>query len=185
MSTLPLICHPSTTSTAIRSAEVELAFGEDRIYAQYVLYGAIATLSVPAPALPARSDELWRRTCFELFLGRRNHSGYFELNFSPSRRWAAYELDAYRRGMRELALPEAPAIESETTPERFALAVTCRLPPRLLEGIADLGVSCVLEQHDGSMSYWALAHRASRPDFHDRSAFTLDARRLHTAGSRA
>ena len=53
---------------------------------------------------PARTDELWRSTCFELFLRFDDDERYVEFNFSPSTRWAAYAFDGYREGMAELPL---------------------------------------------------------------------------------
>ena len=36
----------------------------------------------------------------------------------------------------------------------------------------DLGLSAVLEEKDGTKSYWALAHpNADKPDFHDPACF--------------
>jgi hypothetical protein len=35
----------------------------------------------------------------------------------------------------------------------------------------DLGLSAVLEEKDGTKSYWALAHPAEKPDFHARNCF--------------
>jgi hypothetical protein len=32
----------------------------------------------------------------------------------------------------------------------------------------------VIEDADGSLSYWALAHPPGRPDFHHTEAFALD-----------
>ena len=34
-----------------------------------------------------------------------------------------------------------------------------------------LGLSAVLEEKDGTKSYWALAHAADKPDFHDAGCF--------------
>jgi hypothetical protein len=36
----------------------------------------------------------------------------------------------------------------------------------------ELGVSAILEEKDGTKSYWALAHpTGDKPDFHDRACF--------------
>ena len=36
-----------------------------------------------------------------------------------------------------------------------------------------LGLSAILEEEDGTISYWALAHGAGRPDFHHPACFAL------------
>ena len=45
--------------------------------------GDIAKLVIPPPATPDRTDELWRTTCFELFVAGEG-DGYREFNLSPS-----------------------------------------------------------------------------------------------------
>ena len=37
-----------------------------------------------------------------------------------------------------------------------------------------LGLSAVIEEHDGTLSYWALRHAPGKPDFHHRDAFALE-----------
>jgi hypothetical protein len=34
-----------------------------------------------------------------------------------------------------------------------------------------LGLTAVVEDHSGRMSYWALRHPAEKPDFHDAGGF--------------
>ena len=36
----------------------------------------------------------------------------------------------------------------------------------------ELGLSAVLEEKDGTKSYWALAHMGEKPDFHAPGCFT-------------
>jgi hypothetical protein len=37
-----------------------------------------------------------------------------------------------------------------------------------------IGLTAVLEQTDGTKSYWALAHPPGKPDFHDPACFALE-----------
>ena len=37
----------------------------------------------------------------------------------------------------------------------------------------ELGISAVIEEQDGRLSYWALAHPPGKPDFHHRDCFAL------------
>jgi hypothetical protein len=36
-----------------------------------------------------------------------------------------------------------------------------------------MGISAVIEEKNGNISYWALAHPKGKPDFHHRDCFTL------------
>ena len=97
----------------------------------------------------------------------------FRSNFSPSGLWAAYAFDEYRKGMRDLELAVAPHVEFD--PERpLDLSVDLDLSdtpnaPMLAS------ISAVIEEQDGTTSYWALAHPpGEKPDFHHRDCFVLE-----------
>ena len=49
--------------------------------------------------------------------------------------------------------------------------------PEGIESAADiaagLGLSAILEEEDGTISYWALAHPPGRPDFHHPDCLAL------------
>ena len=36
-----------------------------------------------------------------------------------------------------------------------------------------MGLSAILEEQGGTISYWALAHPAGKPDFHDAACFAV------------
>src|SRR5205085_7961920 len=44
---------------------------------------------------PARTDELWRTTCFEAFLRPMGEESYTEWNFATSSTWASYQFTGY------------------------------------------------------------------------------------------
>ncbi len=125
------------------------------------------TLQLPRPAAPVRTDSLWQRTCFELFVHPEGSAAYFEFNFSPSTAWAAYCFDDYREGMADLPLPP-PRIEPTGQGVRVAIDLSGlpALPWRI-------GLSAVIEEPDGTKSYWALAHPSGPPDFHHHDCFAL------------
>ena len=123
---------------------------------------------IPKSAEPGRIDELWRTTCFEAFL-RGEEDAYREWNFSPSGDWAAYDFAAYREGSGE---PEvaAPYIRMEDNMTWWAVGATIATGA---EQSWHLGLSAVLEEKDGTKSYWALAHsNPDKPDFHLADCFT-------------
>lgn len=144
---------------------------------QYRLHGDLAELLLPAPASPARRDELWRHTCFELFVAEPGSERYFEFNFSPSTEWAAYAFTGYREGMQPLPLSTAPRIECRASRQAVELTVTVarpdlgRAPAAFVRVPHAMALTAVLEFTGGRMSYWSLAHPAGRPDFHHRDGF--------------
>jgi hypothetical protein len=160
---LSLSPHPDTPSAAIQALEVEVGrLDPDALSLTYRLRGDIARVRLASPAAPARTDALWRTTCFEAFLKPEGGEGYLELNFAPSSQWAAYVFTGYREGMAPLDVP-APSIVLTADADVLELVVTVRgLPP----GPCRLALSAVIEEAGGAKSYWALAHRAERADFH-------------------
>ena len=101
---------------------------------------------------------------------------YCEFNFAPSLKWAAYGFDAYRSKMREIEEISPPRIEASLDETSYQMQVALEL-----EGLSALpanatwhvGLSAVIEETSGRMSYWALAHPPGEADFHHANCFAL------------
>ncbi|HYL01714.1 MAG TPA: DOMON-like domain-containing protein [Steroidobacteraceae bacterium] len=172
-----LLAHPDTPGEWVWSigAEVELTPGA-ALVCRYELHGEVGRLRVPAARTGRRADGLWQHTCFEVFAAAPG-GGYYEFNFAPSLEWAAYRFSGYREGMTPAPLTRAPGLKARRTADRLEL--TAQL---YLEGLAELargpllhlGLSAVVEDDGGRLSYWALRHAPGNPDFHDPDAFALE-----------
>jgi hypothetical protein len=103
---------------------------------------------------------------------------YREFNFSTSGEWAVYDFRGYRDGG-VLENELAPGIVVHRSMDRLELGaeiVQALLPHgRPLK----LGLSAVVEDAGGLLSYWALRHPAGKPDFHHRDAFALNLGKLN------
>ena len=141
-----------------------------RIGLRWMVNG-LSALKVPPFAGFGRSDDLWRTTCFELFVSDAAGGGYSEYNFSPSHRWAAYHFVGYRDGMSAIEVSTDPLIVPEAGDELFVQTVW--LDGSVFEGTASIGLCAVIEEISGRKSYWALAHGRDEPDFHDPACFAL------------
>lgn len=165
--------HADTPSTAIERVEA-FVMGDERgaLRLCYRLVGdaqRVAADALPSGAMPQRRDELWRRTCCELFVQDADGSGYVEYNFAPCGDWAAYRFESYRAG-RAACESSAPRIVLERT--RAMLTLTVTLLDQPLEALAGrrIGLACIAATAN-EVSYWALAHPAGAPDFHHLCAF--------------
>ena len=137
--------------------------------------GHVAHINLPEPhCYPVRQDELWRRTCFEAFVGVAGSSIYTEFNFAPSTAWAAYRFDGYRAGM--ISPPELNVLpDVQHTDDILDLWATVDISDDAalcLSGEWQMGLTAVIEERDGTKSYWALAHAPGPPDFHNRDCWT-------------
>ena len=168
--TLALIPHPGAPPKAVEGVDVRWFEARDgKLVLRWLVKGA-AAIVVPPFAGKGRGDELWQTTCGELFLKDRDGAGYREFNFSPSERWAAYRFDGYRAGRAEADIP-MPEVSGSSGEQIFAL--TAILEAAVLGGAAAAGLCAVIEEKDGTKSYWALAHADGEPDFHSPACFAL------------
>jgi hypothetical protein len=103
-----LIPHSQGSAPSAKvAARVELE-GDRRLRLEWSLTGNLEELAIPRRSPSRRADRLWEHTCFEAFVAPASGPRYWELNFAPSTRWAAYEFDGYRKGMRPLELEKPP-----------------------------------------------------------------------------
>lgn len=173
---LTLQRHGESQGTAAKAVEVELAWPVPGTLAlTYVVTGDIATLKLPVAAAGGRTDELWKHTCLEAFVGGADGEVYYEFNLAPSSQWAAYGFSGYREGMAPLKPFDDPGVSVEATADRLVQRATLDLSD--LPGLRPdahwrLALTAVIEQRDGLKSYWALAHPAGRPDFHHADGFS-------------
>ena len=97
---------------------------------------------------------------------------YREFNFSPSGEWAVYDFRSYRNG---------GVLENERAPGTVVHSNTDRLElgAEIGRGLLPhgrplkLGLSAIVEDAAGTLSYWALRHPPGKPDFHHTDAFAL------------
>jgi hypothetical protein len=128
-------------------------------------------LIVPPFAGKGRADNLWQTTCFEMFLRPSRGASYCEFNLSPSERWAAYDFTGYRAGMNQRPVEREP---QSTMRLGSSFAIFDAAIPLSALPLADcaMNLTAVIEEQGGAKSYWALAHPADKPDFHDPACFT-------------
>lgn len=163
--------HPDFPGRAVRSITVTATREGDALSLVYRLTGALDDVLWPAPAEPAFRDELWRHSCCEAFVAPYGAPGYVELNIAPSTEWAAYVFDGPRAGMRRAKGVAVFEVAWLVTPEVAELRARAILPG-LMDSDRDVALTAVIEERDGTRSYWALAHAPGAPDFHNRDCFT-------------
>lgn len=164
--------HPATSCSALRGIKVSLTREPESVQVAYVLEGDIDRLRIPPPRPPRIAERLWQHTCCELFIARADvpaHlSGYREFNFSPSGEWAAYGFRRYREGA--LLAETSAGIVVRQGAQRLELAASI---PVKENGKLLIGLSVVVEDESGTLSYWALRHAPGKPDFHHPDAFAM------------
>lgn len=175
LKSLTLVRHPACAPGPVEGVEATIARAQGALRLWYRLRGDLTRVAIPGAGTSVRRDELWRHTCFEVFVCRAAQGGYAEFNFSPSGEWAAYRFDAYRQGMRALELASSPAIEARREAGMLEVHVQVMLPaPWNAAPALQAAVAAVVEASDGTVSYWSLAHPAGKPDFHHGDGFLAE-----------
>ena len=174
--------HPTTPCALIEHIEAALTRPDfDHLLVNFKLAGQLGDLWLPETVRSHRGADLWQRTCFEVFI-TFGENKYAEFNFSPSTVWAAYLFDDYRQGMKDALMVNPPVVEVTRSSHEFHMNIALPLSTILpdanrqqdwSEDAGKIALSAVIEENDGTMSYWALAHQTSKPDFHHRDGFVL------------
>lgn len=170
---LKLSPHPTTPPLAELALTVSVKRKADQIDLSYVVTGDINAVRFPAATDPARTDELWKTTCFEAFAKIRGQDNYIEYNFAPSGQWAAYSFSSYRDGMADWAVSSPPVIERRDADNRVTITNSAQIPADWIAQNLLLNLTAVIEEKDGTKSYWALKHPNGPPDFHDPACILL------------
>lgn len=179
--TATLAAHPAAPTDAVRGIDVRVARMPGGMLAvTYVIDADLARLRVPGPRPPRLADKLWEHTCCEIFVARKGMPGYHEFNFAPSGEWAAYAFECYREraplsdeaGAEHLD-PQIIVRDAGKKLELNALVLLDKLSRAHSQATLSLALAAVVEDWDGSLSYWALAHPPGKPDFHHPDAFAL------------
>ena len=171
---LNLVPHPATppSETFKVWANVDHAGALGVVASTNIWFGIGAPASrfvIPEPKDPGRADNLWETTCFEAFLRAGDAESYREWNFAPSGEWAAYDFAGYRDRRTDAEVAD-PYVRVEDNLTWWALGATIAVEA---EVAWRLGLSAILEEKDGTNSYWALAHpEGDKPDFHAPACFT-------------
>jgi hypothetical protein len=162
---IALLPHPQNPASAVRRVAAEALRKAAGLAFRYRIEGRLEKLR-----LPSRGElPLWRHTCCEAFVGSAASPAYLELNFSPAGDWAAYAFGDYRAGSPvEVA---DPGIAVQHFGHGLELTAAAR---HAVAGPLRIALAAVIEEQDGTLSYWALRHPAGKPDFHHRDGFALE-----------
>ena len=172
-----LVCHPETPAAAVHGIGARVGRAPGGVLAvTYVIEGDMDRLRVPALNSGGIGSRLWEHTCCEIFIARKGLPEYHEFNFSPSGEWAVHAFRRYRERA-PLAGELDPQIAVRNGAGKLEVDVSIRLDrlsPAYLDATLALALSAVVENSDGTLSYWALRHPPGRPDFHHADAYVLE-----------
>ncbi|MGZ3788543.1 MAG: hypothetical protein ACXVLQ_08480 [Bacteriovorax sp.] len=124
-----------------------------------------------------RTMQLWEKTCFEFFL-KNEEGSYVEFNFSPNFEWNCFYFQKKGDAIKEWETMNRPATEILLSIDHYFLFVEMRkelFPKGFFDTSTQLqaGITSVIKDVKGGLSYWALTHKDTRPNFHQFDSFTI------------
>ncbi|QFT77863.1 DOMON-like domain-containing protein [Erythrobacter sp. THAF29] len=158
----PLMLHQTCDLGPIRAVTASIAPTSAGCEAEFRLDGRVDGIVIPKPAASVREDNLWKTTCFEIFWQPIGGTFYREFNLSPSGKWACYDFDSFREGMRDAPV-EAIAVSCSHSGDELVLkaSIAAELPDP-----AQVALNAIVEHPDGGLQFWALAFPPGKPEFH-------------------
>ena len=144
----------------------------------YQLTGATAQIkyaSTGGAQQSLRKNELWRTTCFEVFMKLPGSAAYWEYNLAPDGGWNVYRFTGYRSALQpDLQITDIKLTAGIAQMGLAGLQAKLPLPAPLLGQKLAIGISAVVEDRDGHLHYFALRHAGDKPDFHDPAGFDIN-----------
>lgn len=156
--------------------ETEFNHNEESVYVSYRIRRNLPLLDLGnSTPNKTRLIKLWEKTCFELFI-KNNHDQYIEFNFSPNFEWNCFYFNKKSDPLVEWEQMQMPVIDILLSSEHFFLFVDIKKEffPKGFFGVGFelcAGITSVIKEKTGSMSYWALSHADTRPNFHHFDSF--------------
>jgi hypothetical protein len=160
-----LQCHPATPAGLPLDVSVAVSWTDSGLQLRYSVVGDTTGLRLPPAASPGPADGLWQHTCLEAFIATEGGAAYREFNFSPSGRWAAYRF-ASERVRASDGVEGKPTLQFTMSVSQLVLTAHLSWDALPQSATLCIGLSAVIEESSGNLSYWALQHPGGRPDFH-------------------
>ncbi len=152
----------------------ELNTTEESVYISYKVTGDLSSLDLGSGrSLHNRVIKLWEKSCFELFIKDASDS-YVEFNFSPEFEWNAFYFAKKGDALKEYEKVNQVKTDILLSQDVFHIIVEIeknKFPENFFTGELSAGITSVVKEKNGNISYWALSHEDTKPNFHDFRSF--------------
>ncbi|SFV50560.1 hypothetical protein MNB_SV-12-26 [hydrothermal vent metagenome] len=139
-----------------------------RLKIEYEIINNLSSYHFPKETKQQRANELWRDTCFELFIANHSSTEYYELNISPSTQWNAYHFKSYKEEMRETDVFSTPSIISHQLDKSYNLSFEMAFQEDIFVKKLSINLAVILLDKEEMRHFYAINRCKESPDFHDR-----------------
>ena len=148
----------------------DISLIQNTLYLKYMISGNISQIKL----IPSKqSSELWKNTCFELFLSNKNITEYLEFNWSPSGKWNTFKFHDYRdRANQNIDENSEFIVRNESYNIIFeSKIILSKYNSHISLDINNLQIGMSIIVETNSLEYWSNQHLNHRPDFHNKNNF--------------
>ncbi|MBC7712702.1 MAG: hypothetical protein H7177_05160 [Rhizobacter sp.] len=162
-----------TTAPDIR-IDSELNTTSDAVFISFKLTGALSRVDL-GKGIPQHSRvmNLWEKTCFELFI-KNSEDHYLEFNFSPDFEWNCFHFEKKKSPPVPYKKMEMVIFDILFSNEVVHVIVELKkimFPENFFATSMSAGITSVIKEKTGELSYWALSHKDTKPNFHQFESF--------------
>lgn len=145
---------------------------EKSFFISYKLTGELDKVELGHTPRHERVIKLWEKTCFELFI-KNERNEYMEFNFSPVFEWNAFYFTKKGDPLAEWKKINSVKLDILDSFEVFQLIAEIKKEdfPENFFDKCQAGITSVIKEKNGNLSYWALSHEDQRPNFHHFDSF--------------
>ena len=138
---------------------------------EYEIIGDLSSYSFPKKTKQKRANELWKDTCFELFIANYSSTEYYEINTSPSTEWNAYHFTSYKKEMRESDLFSPPRISFYQSDNRYTFSFEMTFRKNIFDKELLINLAVILLDKEEKRHFYSINRQNSSPDFHNRELY--------------
>jgi len=138
------------------------------LHLTFKLSGDLENYKLPKTKKEERKNELWKESCFELFLATEEEEAYYEFNFSSTLAWNAYRLEHYRAEPKTIDEVELVKFEMKQTKETFFIEIILDVQTLKFD---TYNLATILLNKQDKREFWSLKAKGDTPDFHSRLEF--------------
>lgn len=110
-----------------------------------------------------RATQLWQQTCFEAFIQPIGGSRYFEINLTTNKSWNVFEFMDYRNPQPPKEFIKADLLSFKV--EENEIKAQVKFTGENFKKVK-ASICAVIQNKNGTSSYWSIKHAGSKPDFH-------------------
>ncbi len=152
---------------------VSIEIEENKIKIKYEIIGDLLSYNFPKVTKQKRANELWRDTCFELFIANYSSEEYYEINTSPSTEWNAYHFTSYKNEMKASDVFSVPNISFYQLDKRYEFSFEMTFRKDIFEKELLVNLAVILLDQKGIRHFYTIHRQNKSPNFHDREWHTL------------